>query len=77
MPSSEGGVPSMATQQLLGLSAAGVEIEAFVSSHAAALPVVLASRPGLVVHPPVTRWHYDRWYSRNDIAQHVSGAGAH
>ena len=76
MPSSEGGVPSMATQQLLGLSAAGVEIEAFVSSHAAALPVVLASRPGLVVHPPVTRWQYDRWYSRADLALQASSAVA-
>jgi glycosyltransferase involved in cell wall biosynthesis len=76
LPSLEGGVAAMATQQLIGLADAGIEVEAFVSSHAAAVPDVLRSRPGLLVHPPATRWHYDRWYSRNDIAQHVSGAGA-
>ncbi|MEO7774547.1 MAG: hypothetical protein ABIT36_11080, partial [Steroidobacteraceae bacterium] len=63
-------VPGLAAspdEVALRLTAAGVEVEAFVSSHAAALPEQLRSRSGLVVHPPRTRWHYDRWYSRADM----------
>ncbi|MEJ7787313.1 MAG: glycosyltransferase family 4 protein [Solirubrobacteraceae bacterium] len=66
----------MATQQLIGLTDAGVEIEAFVSSPADGLPVALRARPGLLMHPQTTRWRYDRWYSRADIAAHISGAAA-
>jgi glycosyltransferase involved in cell wall biosynthesis len=76
MPSTAGGVPSMATQQLLGLAAAGAEVEAFVSPHGEPLPAALHGRDGLVVHLQPSRWRYDRWYSRADIAKHVSGAVA-
>ena len=76
MPTVDGGVPAMATWQLLGLVAAGVEVEAFVGSPSGELPDVLRVRPGLVVHAQATRWRYDRWYSRTDIAAHVSGAAA-
>lgn len=76
MPSTLGGVPAMATQQLIGLTAAGVEVEAFVSPTGDRVPEALRARPGLVVHAQPTRWRYDRWYSRTDIAKHVSGAAA-
>jgi glycosyltransferase involved in cell wall biosynthesis len=76
MPSTAGGVPSMATQQLLGLIAAGVEVEAFVIPHGERLPDALQHRDGLEIHLQPTRWRYDRWYSRADLATHVSGAMA-
>lgn len=75
MPSVHGGVASMATQQLIGLTAAGVEVEAFVSSPAE-LPHALHRLPGLVVHAQATRWHYDRWYSATDLSAHMTGAAA-
>jgi glycosyltransferase involved in cell wall biosynthesis len=75
MPSAHGGVASMATQQLIGLTHAGVEVEAFVSSPAE-LPAALHGLPGLVVHPQATRWQYDRWYSSTDLAAHLTGATA-
>ncbi len=50
MPSADGGVPSMATQQLLGLSAAGIEIEAFVSCARGSASAV-AARPAGACRP--------------------------
>ncbi len=75
MPSVHGGVASMATQQLLGLTRAGAEVEAFVSSPAE-LPRALHGLPGLVVHAQATRWHYDHWYSATDLTAHMTGATA-
>lgn len=75
-PSSAGGVPSMATQQLLGLAHADVEIEAFVGSPADDLPQVLGSCAGLKIHHRPLRWHYGRWYSKTDMTKHLSGAAA-
>lgn len=76
MPTVHGGVPAMATCQLVGLTGAGAQVEAFVSSPSGDLPDVLRAQPGLVVHPQATRWRYGRWYSRADITAHVSGAAA-
>ncbi len=74
LPGNQGGVPSMASQQLLGLLAAGCEIEAFVGSAAQRFPSQLRAHPGLEVHSQTTRWRYDRWYSNTDITKHLSGA---
>lgn len=77
LPGSQGGVPSMATQQLIGLAEAGIEIEAFLGVGAERSMVSFAEGPpGLVLHPRPTRWRYGRWYSRTDMTKHVSGAAA-
>jgi glycosyltransferase involved in cell wall biosynthesis len=74
LPGSEGGVPSMAAQQLIGLAAAGVEIEAFVGTAAKRFPEAVRTLPGVVAHAHTTRWRYDRWYSNTDTTKQLSGA---
>jgi glycosyltransferase involved in cell wall biosynthesis len=74
LPGSQGGVPSMAAQQLIGLANTGVRIEAFVGAAAKRFPGEISARPGVEVHSHMTRWRYDRWYSSTDMTKHVSGA---
>jgi glycosyltransferase involved in cell wall biosynthesis len=76
LPTSQGGVPYMATLQLLGLIEAGAEVEMFVGSVDTQIPAVLRSQSRLVAHSQATRWRYGRWYSRTDVAKHMSGAAA-
>jgi glycosyltransferase involved in cell wall biosynthesis len=66
----------MATQQLIGLTDAGVEIEAFIGGKEVDLPDTLSSRAGLVFHLRSSRWEYNRWYSSTDMTKHVSGAAS-
>lgn len=73
-PTLESGVNYMATQLLLGLSQAGVEVDCFLEIPPSSVPPALRHAPGLKFHSPrSSRWEWGRWYSRTPLTQFLSG----
>lgn len=63
-PSFGGGVPYVAAQILSALPAAGADVDAYVAGVSRDLEPLGAVAGVRLIREP-TRWHWDRWYSRN------------
>jgi glycosyltransferase involved in cell wall biosynthesis len=66
-PSLAGGVPYAATQILLGLAAAGVDVDAYIATVTAPYGSCFDDTPRLRVYAQPTGWGWGRWYSRQPL----------
>ena len=68
-----GGVPGVATELLYGLTQLGHTIDCFLPGAEREVPARLATQPRLSFVWGTSRWRWNRWYSRNQLAGFVSG----
>jgi glycosyltransferase involved in cell wall biosynthesis len=76
VPGEGSGVPGVATELLGGLADMGHRLDCFFPGAPAELPERLESHPNLEFVWSQTKWHWDRWYSRNPLAAFVTGLGS-
>lgn len=72
-PLEGGGAPGVATELLDGLSALGHTIDCFLPGSGRGLPARLTEDENLTFVFGHSRWRWNRWYSRNQLGQFVSG----
>jgi glycosyltransferase involved in cell wall biosynthesis len=68
-----GGVPGVATELLYGLSKLGHEVDCFFAGAEREVPQRLAAAEKLTFVWGTSRWRWNRWYSRGQLAALVSG----
>lgn len=70
-----GGLASRVFATILGLAAAGHDIEVFVEGRGA-VPAAIAAKTGIRMRSFGNGWEFDRWYSRTNTAKLITGTGA-
>lgn len=73
LPQESGGVPGVATELLHGLAELGHRVDCFLPGAERDVPERLAAQSNLTFVWGTSRWRWNSWYSRTDVARFVSG----
>jgi glycosyltransferase involved in cell wall biosynthesis len=72
-PRESGGVPGVATELLLGLTALGHEIDCYATGARRELPERLREVKGLTFCWGTVEWRWNRWYNRTPVGNFLAG----
>lgn len=73
LPQESGGVPGVATELLHGLAQLGHHVDCFLPGAEREVPERLAAQERLTFVWGTSRWRWNSWYSRTELARFVSG----